>query len=238
MSKPSTSASSKKEITSSPISSAALNNKKRVPLNSAEVEHPKVTAKDRSDILEGLAGGYQSAIAVLNDKMKGASSAEVAMLKQEIAVAQNAMLQCKNLAEVERDKKDALAQKNISPEVSKKREEGKKWLVSSGLNEKISEALKKINDIAALGFESDVSMQFGRSVTIRVDARMPEEFKGKDPTKFSTSELNAAKEALSVQSKFGADKDEKKDVGRWTHSVLLEGRGTQEQAQDVTGKSR
>ncbi len=140
-----------------------------------ETQPKKLSLKDRATFLSDLAGGHESAIKALTVKMVGTHGAEKIMLQQEIEKSKSLMLQCKDLADLEKEKVAGKAAEIASPEIIAQREESKKAADNSGLNKEISAALEKINENAKHGLESDVSTsRIGDKVKITVEAREPE----------------------------------------------------------------
>ncbi len=193
-----------------------------------EAQPEKVSARDRAAVMDALAGGHESAIKILTEKMKGTSGAEKKMLQNQIFEAKALALQCKDLADVARDQSAAqMEQQKVAAEAAQRTPARKKKFgeaeASEDIGDKVKEAVKKINDNATLGFVSDVSInKTGKSVDIKVEARMPEEYKGMEPTRMQTAELNKARELLVNQTatRDKQAKPEHKDMGIFTHLIM------------------
>jgi hypothetical protein len=213
-----------------------------------ESKPEKISATDRALVMDALASGHESAIKILTEKMKGVSGAEKKMLQTQIIEAKALMLQCQDLADVARSQSAAkMEQQKVAAEISqqsptRKRKIGEVEVGEETVGDKIKEAVKKINDNATLGFVSDVSVsKLGKSVEIKVEARMPEEFKGMEPTKMPTTDLNRARELMVNQS---AVKDKKaaqpehKDMGEFTHMIMAREEEKKKQQQKGGGSQQ
>ena len=181
-----------------------------------------VEKKDRAKMLEGMASAHIDTLKILEKQMAGKSGAELEMLQSVVAQVMVSMLNYKEQVDLEMQKK-MQAQVQISGQVSKRGnrevEEKNKEALNPERERAITEAVTKINNNAKLGFESDVSLvQTGRFLEVKVEAKMPEDFKGKDPTKLSTSQLNEAHEA-KIGEKTGM-KSEHKVFGKHTAGVV------------------
>jgi len=199
-------------------------------------KYQPVEKKDRAKMLEGMASAQMDTLKILEKQMKGKSGDELAMLQSVVAQVTVSMLNYKDQVDLEMQKKmqaQALISDQDLGRESRKVEERSKEASNPRREHAISKAVTEINKYAELGFESDVYLvQIDRSLVVKVEAKMPKEFKGQDPTKLSTSELNAAQEA-KMGEKTGT-KSEHKVLGKYTAEVVCH-EGDKEQGNKEQG---
>ncbi len=161
------------------------------------VEKSENKLKDRATILEGMAGGFNSAIESLNGKMGATTDvATKKMLAQEIARTSSLMTRCLDLVELEKQKNSGKALEAGLQSGPQKAAERVNASAGLEIERQIGEVLKQVKEIMDLGAKPEVSIKVGKDnkVTASVEAV------SLDGSKKSLGDLRAEK-TLGASSK-------------------------------------